>query len=112
MIKYYILYDSTTTVNRVPEVTYNPGVSIPVIRGFYVYTHDTSCSIGNSCIELHMPRGGDLVFTNKEKAEIRFLTLKIKELKDSAYDYYFPKRFNTYVARFEMLSEKYPEYVI
>lgn len=113
---HYILYNQSTK-NLKPEIDYGNGITMPFKIGYilldantnhnYNFTNDSYIIDG-----IKHSLNKENIYNNGILAEIRFLQLKLKELKESSFDYFMPLSFKTFQDRYDELIEQYPEYTL
>lgn len=113
----YIIYNPKI-YNISPEIDYGGGITMQFKKGYFLFDeNDTSSSFYTSGEMIYID-GDDfsidknLIFNNKVRAEIRFLQLKLIEMKESSFDFFLPKTFSKHLNRFESLMTDYPEWTI
>lgn len=118
--KMFYILNSTKYHNRTPENSYGGGATMPVKIGWFLFDGETEkatymMGFDGKFIEIHGERytiSDHLTFKNKTKAEITLHKLKIDELKQASYDFFFPTSYQRTVKEFKLLVDKYPEYVL
>lgn len=114
--KFYILFNNKT-YSRLPENSFS-GTSITFKKGWFIFDtseNNVNFYISEKYIEINHERfniNKSLIFSNKIKAEIEYLKLKIKESEENGYAFYMPTDFKKLQTNLKELSLKYPEYIL
>lgn len=113
---YYILYNNNTK-NLRPEIDYGDGIMMPFKIGYILFdantNHDYRFTNDSYIIDgIKHSLKKENIFHSKTLAEIRFLQLKLSELKASSFDFFMPKSFKTFQDRYDELIVNHPEYVL